>query len=404
VPKETKISIAKAYFERLHHLFKDRFFVEVFPHECTKNFTKGVFIDVEKDDGTKETIRYYFDKTIRTDAGTSTAEALADKYDPNKHKFLVSVCNYRVWTDFEKPLKILAIKKVEGFIQNECAPWAPGGDLQYGANVFVMGLAQKYNVPIIISDDSHFSDPRFKAVQDVRLAQMGDWKFFESYHRMSSEQAYAHFKKVHNTSEKQFEEWVDNSYAWLEGFKGFTFENTPQLPTKFFPSDSLGFTKELINKHGRMKNDPVYLARLKKEIDILHRNGKIDLLPYFHLAHEVCNLYQNQDQLMNVGRGSAAGLLLSYLLNITHLDPIKENLSLERFITQTRIESGRLPDSDLDFPHRDLLVGYDTDVIEVGASDGTRHVLPEDFKIETDQGIMPVKDAVAKQADFKAWW
>lgn len=404
VPKDIKVGIATAYFERLHHLFKDRFFVEVFPHECTHEFTKGVFIDVEKDDGTKETIRYYFDKTIRTDAGTSTAEALADKYDPNKHKFLVSVCNYRVWTDFEKPLKILAVKKVEGFIQNECAPWAPGGDLQYGANVFAMEMAKRYNVPILCSGDEHFAEPKHKLVQDVRLAQMGNWRFYNSYHRMASSEAYAHFKKVHNTSEKEFEGWIDNSYAWLDGFKGFVFDNTPQLPTKFFPKDSLAYTKELINKHGRMKNDPVYLDRLKKEIDILHKNGKIDLLPYFFIDEEICRVYRNQGSITSPGRGSGGGLLLAYLMSITHLDPIKENLSLERFINKARIEANSLPDLDQDLPHRDLLVGYDCDVIEVSAADGSKHVLPEDFKIETDQGIMPIKDAIAKQADFKAWW
>jgi DNA polymerase III alpha subunit len=404
LPQATKVDIAKAYFERMHYLFKDRFFVEVFPHQCAHEFIEAVFVEVEKEDGTKEVQKYYFGKLLKTDAGELKAKELADKYDNTKHQFLLSVCNYRVWTDFEKPLKILNVTKQEGFVQNECAPWAPGGDMQFGANVFAMHMAKKYNIPIMVSDDSHFSEQKQKVIQDVRLAQQGSWRFHESYHRMGSQEAFAHFNKLHNISEKTFDGWIDNSKAWLEGFKGFEFENKPQLPTKFFPADSLAYTKELIQKHGRFKNEPVYIERLKKEIDILHKNGKIDLLPYFFIDEEVCRIYQNQGGLTSPGRGSGGGLLLAYLMGITHLDPIKENLSLERFINQARIEGGSLPDLDQDLSSRDLLVGYEVNVVEVEATDGSKRILPEDFKIETDQGLLTVKEAIDQQADFKPWW
>jgi DNA polymerase III alpha subunit len=402
VPQDTKVKIATAYFERLHHLFQDRFFVEVFPHRCTHNFIEAVFIEVEKEDGTKEVQKYYFGKSLKTDAGTFKAKELADS--KNKHQYLLGICNYRVWTDFEKPLKILNITKQEGFVQNECAPWSPDGDLQFGSNIFMMHMAKKYGVPVQISDDAHYDVKERHIIQNVRLAQSGSLRFHESYYRMSSADAFSHFNKIHNISEKTFEGWIDNSKAWLEGFKGFTFDNTPQLPTKFFPADSLAYTKELIKKHGRFKNEPVYIERLKKEIDILHKNGKIDLLPYFFIDEEVCRIYQNQGGLTSPGRGSGGGLLLAYLMGITHLDPIKENLSLERFINQARIEGGSLPDVDQDLSSRDLLVGYDTNVVEVESEDGTKRILPEDFKIETDQGLLTVKQAVKKQAEFKAWW
>jgi glutaredoxin 2 len=50
----------------------------------------------------------------------------------------------------------------------------------------MMGMAKKYNVPILISDDSHFVEERLKIVQDVRLAQSGGWRFYSSYHRKTS--------------------------------------------------------------------------------------------------------------------------------------------------------------------------------------------------------------------------
>jgi DNA polymerase III alpha subunit len=396
-PQDVKIGLAKAYFEHLLYLFKDRFYVEVMPHQCTHNYVKGVFIETNK-----ETFKFHFDKKLRTTKRECSAEELADTFD--KEEKLIAICNYRVWTDCEAPLEILKVEKKEGFVQNECAPWSPGGDLQFGANVFMMGMAKKYNVPILISDDSHFVEERLKIVQDVRLAQSGGWRFYSSYHRKTSLEAFTHFNKLHGIGEKQFEGWIDNNSNFAESFKNFEFESKPQLPTKFFPTDTLKHTQELIKKHGRMKMEPRYIERLKKEIDILHRNGTIDLLPYFFVDEQICRVYRDQGQLTAAGRGSACGLLLSYLLSITHVDPIEHELSLDRFITKARIESGGLPDLDQDLPSRDLLVGYDTDVIEFMASDGTKHIMPEDFKIETDQGVLTIKDALDKKANFKEWW
>ena len=53
---------------------------------------------------------------------------------------------------------------------------------------------------------------------------------------------------------------------------------------------------------------------------------------------------------------SAAGTLLTYLLGITHVDPLKYDLSLERFLTLDRIKGGALPDIDQDLQSRDLLI------------------------------------------------
>ena len=63
-----------------------------------------------------------------------------------------------------------------------------------------------------------------------------------------------------------------------------------------------------------------------------------------------------------------------------------------------------MPDIDLDFPNRDLLVGMECDTIEVEAEDGTKRILPEWFKIETDQGLMTIKEAIDKSANFDKWW
>jgi DNA polymerase III alpha subunit len=320
------------------------------------------------------------------------------------HTYLTELKNYRKWVPFEKKLQLISVEKKEDFFQNECAPWAPDGDIQWGANMFVLNQARKSGAKVLIADDSHFAHPEERVVQDVRLAQQGDWKFWGSYHRQSSEEAWEYFRDRMKVQLPTFESWVENTHDWASRFKDFKFDSTPNLPTKFYPSDSLAFTKELIKRHGRMQALPEKLARLKSEIDVLHRNGRIDLLPYFQIDEEVCRFYERQGWLAGPGRGSAAGLLLCNLLGITHADPLRFGLSQDRFITPDRINGGKMPDIDQDLPFREPLVGQATDVIEVEMEDGTLHVLPEYLKVETEQGDMTIREALACDADIKPWW
>ncbi len=363
-------TLARAYYERLRAMVKPgNFYVEVFPHVCSHNWVQGVFLTLQEASGEPFKLRFYKGKTLRTNVGEIKAEELAKAFarKDNKHVELLAVKDFHTWNE-RTPAKLLHVEHVEDFIQNECRPFAPDGDVQLGANEWMLQIAKEYGDPILISDDSHYAHPEEKVVQDVRLAQSGSWRFYGSYHRQSSAEAFQYFNQKLGVDEKTFEGWVENSRAWKERFKDFKLEAKPDLPTKFYEvkyeeagvKDSLGYTVELIKKHGRMDwKNPVYVARLTQEINLLHRNGVIDLLPYFFIDEEVCRLYRDRGFLTGPGRGSAAGLLLTYLLGITHVDPLKYGLSVDRFLTVDRIRSGKLPDIDQDLPHRDLLVGED---------------------------------------------
>jgi DNA polymerase III alpha subunit len=350
---------AKAYFERLKFLFGDRFYTEVFPHRCTHNYVKAVFVDVGTAEK-KETLRFHFGKKLMTNAGEMDAEQLATLFHPDgKHQTLVAVRHYRSWKEYEAPMPILAVRKEEGFLKNECQPWCPDGDVQLGCNKYVLNLAKKHNVPVVIGDDSHFATADEKIVQDIRLSQGGGaWKMHSSYHRQSSQEAFSHFEATMGISEAVFEGWVDNALAWVEGFKGFKFETTPSLPTGFYPEDTFAHTKAIIKAQGRYRGTKDEAQRLKAELDLLGRNDTINLLPYFFVDEEVCGFFESKGLLTGPGRGSAAGLLLAYLEGITHVDPLKYGLSMDRFMTPDRIKSGKLPDIDQDLPkkHRDLLL------------------------------------------------
>lgn len=365
-----RTDLAEAYYTRLRSLVKPgSFFVEVFPHICDRNWDSAVVFTHE--DGTETRLPPY--RTLKTDRRYNTkhgglkAKDLTELWETDKtgHGCIREIMVQKKFQPYDldgKPLNpkpIVAIKFIEQFLMNECTAFSPNGDLQKPCNEFLIQMAQKYGDKILISDDSHFVQPDEKIVQDVKLLQDGNWRFANSYHRQTSEEAWRYFKDVMNIPEAQFESWIANSREWSGMFKDFKF--TPRkelLPVKFYPQDTLAHTMRLIQKHGRQGclRDPVYYNRLRAEIDLLHRNGKINLLPYKFIDEEVVDLYQRAGDLTGPGRGSAAGLLLCYLLEITHVDPIRYGLSMDRFMTQDRIKSGKMPDIDQDLPHRDLLV------------------------------------------------
>jgi len=352
--------LAEAYYVRLREVMgADNFFAEIFPHDCSHFWVNAVF--VHYDDGTQD--KFYDGKKIKITPDKSdedplilSASDLVKKFRSRTWKAntqMLGVKHRHTWHEINKA--IIKVEKVESFIRNEPRPWAPDGAYQPGCNRVVMILAEKYGDKILISDDSHFVRPEDKVVQDVRLqAGGGSWRFHESYHRKTSQEVAAYFRARFGTDDRTLEEWIDNSYLWAAGFDQYSLKSPPSLPTKFYPEDTLAHTMSLVRKHGRMRWDnDIYIQRLKEELAMLHQNGTVDLLPYFFIDEEVCSFFREQQLLTGPGRGSAAGLLLSYLLCITHVDPIQSKLSLERFITLDRIRSGSLPDIDQDVPRRD---------------------------------------------------
>lgn len=343
------------YYEKVRGLFKPgNFYVEVFPHVCNSNWESSTVITDTS--GKKHTFRNW--KKLKTDKSELKAEELGRA--PASHKFVYAVMNNRKFEDFETPIEIASAVKNEGFVLNECKPWAKNGDLQLGINKFMVALAKRYGDRILISDDAHFAVPKEKIIQDIRLAQSGDWRFANSYHRFSSDEAWEYFRTHMGVSESVFEGWIDNTREWASRFDSFKFSPQKALPTSFYPQDTLKHVSYLIKEHGRMRWDrPDWVERLRYEMRVLHKNNTIDLLPYFFIDEEVVRLYASHGRLTGAGRGSAAGVMLSYVLGITHVPPTDYMLSFERFINPTRIASGKFPDIDQDLPDRDLLVGED---------------------------------------------
>ena len=89
---------------------------------------------------------------------------------------------------------------------------------------------------------------------------------------------------------------------------------------------------------------PIYVNRLKEELAVIHEMGFDD---YFLIVWDIMRHAREQGIQTGAGRGSAAGSLVSYLLHITGVDPIRYHLLFERFLNRERYT---MPDIDLDFP------------------------------------------------------
>lgn len=99
--------------------------------------------------------------------------------------------------------------------------------------------------------------------------------------------------------------------------------------------------------------DEEYQDRLERELQLIEEKGFAD---YFLVIADMCN-YAKQHMLVGPARGSSAGSLVCWLLNITEVDPIPHGLIFERFIDVNRFD---FPDIDIDFPddYRDMVFDY----------------------------------------------
>ncbi len=100
--------------------------------------------------------------------------------------------------------------------------------------------------------------------------------------------------------------------------------------------------------------DEKILNRLKYELSVIE---KTEFADYFLIVADFVNWAKNHGITVGPGRGSAAGSLVSYILGITDIDPLKYGLLFERFLNPDRIS---MPDIDLDFAdnRRDEVVAY----------------------------------------------
>tara|TARA_Y100000592_G_scaffold99255_1_gene174635 strand:+ start:6430 stop:9852 length:3423 start_codon:yes stop_codon:yes gene_type:complete len=128
--------------------------------------------------------------------------------------------------------------------------------------------------------------------------------------------------------------------------ESFLPDNTVRLPEFVVPEGSTpGQTLAALCVEGlrnlNLADNKEYASRLKREVEVIEKRG---FSKYFLTMKAISDVAVTR-QLTGAGRGSAAGSLVAYVLNITQVDPIKYGLQFERFLTKG---GSGYPDIDYD--------------------------------------------------------
>lgn len=219
----------------------------------------------------------------------------------------------------------------------------------------VKSLSEQFNLKLVAVEDVQYIDPHDVFLQEV-LQSIDDNQSIRDGYELTLKHVGNHYLK---TKDKLCESY--NSLGILEALRNtkqvFDDSNVeikfimPQLP-KFIQhkfDTSYEFLHHLamtglqakFNKHDIPAK---YLNRLKYELKIIDEMGFND---YFLIVWDVINYCHSIGILTGPGRGSAAGSLVAYCLNITRVDPLRYDLLFERFLNPARHQ---MPDIDLDIP------------------------------------------------------
>lgn len=179
--------------------------------------------------------------------------------------------------------------------------------------------------------------------------------FTDSLWLKNAKEVYESFRRNHEYLPKEFvAQGMINSIEILEKCKDFEFPNKRYLPVFRPEIDSKELFKKLTSKLllEFIKSDRMvatkeqYVARYKEEYRVISTYGLED---YFLIVWDLVRYAKKNGIYTGLGRGSAAGCFISYLLGIVQIDPLEYGLIFERFLNENRCVSGELPDIDLDF-------------------------------------------------------
>ena len=232
-----------------------------------------------------------------------------------------------------------------------------GMTIQEKVNQGLLEMSQRLSIPMVATNDCHYlSRGDVRAHEALLCIQTGDTINNANRFKFDSDQLY--FKSpdemiqslsqfpgaIENTAEivsRCDVEFDDKSYHFPRYSTG-TDETVDQI---FEREVREGFEKRLavLKKNAPDLDEKLYRDRLDYEIGVILDMG---FPGYFLIVADFIRYANENDVPVGPGRGSAAGSMVAYSMEITALDPIEHGLIFERFLNPARIS---MPDIDVDF-------------------------------------------------------
>ena len=245
----------------------------------------------------------------------------------------------------------------------------------------IFELGEEFGIPVVATNDSHYSAPEENMAQDVLICLQTN-STLDDTNRMSmmsgdysliSTEDMASFFPDHP-------EVITNTLLVAERCNVKIELGKARLPRFTTPNgEASGDYLRSLCEQGLTQRYPIerredstwdlraghtedelpvplteITERLDFELGVIDGMGFSD---YFLIVWDFVKYAKDRDILVGPGRGSAAGALVTYSLNITDLDPLRYDLLFERFLNPDRIS---MPDADIDFDpeYRDQVIDY----------------------------------------------
>ena len=228
---------------------------------------------------------------------------------------------------------------------------------QAGVNQQLMKLGQELNLPLVVTNDVHYTYAEDVEPHDILLCiQTGKRLADENRMRYEGGQYYVKSEEDMKALFPYAWEAVENSQIIADrcnveiefGVTKLPHFEVPKGYTAFDYLTSLcdeGLKERYGSDHSLLAGDTgqTLKERLDYELQVIQNMGYVD---YFLIVWDFINYARKKGIPVGPGRGSAAGSIVSYCLRITDVDPIKYSLLFERFLNPERVS---MPDIDIDF-------------------------------------------------------
>jgi DNA polymerase III subunit alpha len=234
-------------------------------------------------------------------------------------------------------------------------------EMQKKVNIGVKQLSEKYKIQTIITSDAHAlkkEDLQYSAVVRSMSMKMsltdyinkfGDDIVDSIYYKSAEDFENDLTKHDFGITKEDLEQSIKTTKTIFKAIQSFDLHkkqtfifgngNKKENNKLFLSQLSEGWNIKIKDKVP-INEQRKYKDRLKHEIGILMQKGFVD---YFLAVRRIVLEAEKQGIVRGVGRGSAAGSLVSYLMDITNVDPLKHNLLFDRFINVKRMD---FPDID----------------------------------------------------------
>ncbi len=220
---------------------------------------------------------------------------------------------------------------------------------QKTVNQGLMRMSRELSMDLVATNDIHYILAEDAAAHDILLCiQTGKKVSDENRMRYEGGQYYVKSEEEMRALFPYAQEAIDNTHKIAERCNVEIEFGVTKLPKYEVPEgyDSWSYLNKLC-QDGMAKrypnDDGTLQERLSYELGVIHNMGYVD---YFLIVWDFIHFARSHDIMVGPGRGSAAGSIVSYCLEITNIDPVRYDLLFERFLNPERVS---MPDIDIDF-------------------------------------------------------